>query len=135
MKWLRVPVMHPTLCPTVRTAVLSTPCHFLKAWLNDEGLPDGLEPHGHILGLDSVIRHFLWNDFSPAHASEAITLAGRWENVYQEDQCVNLLTMLSDISPILLWKGMERCLENYTPKILELIHRFVHVRLGLSSCQ
>ena len=131
MKWLRVPVMHPTLCPTVRTAVLSTPCHFLKAWLNDEGLPDGLEPHGHILGLDSVIRHFLWNDFSPAHASEAITLAGRWENVYQEDQCVNLLTMLSDISPILLWKGMERCLENYTPKILELIHRFVHVRLGL----
>ena len=131
MKWLRVPVLDPTLDSAVRKGVLSNPCNFLKAWLNDEGLPDCIKPHGHIGGPDSVIRHFVWNDFPSAHANEAITLDGSWDNVYQEDQCITRLTGLVKISPILLWKGMEQCLNRYQSRFLKLLDRFIHLQVDL----
>ena len=133
VKWLRTPVLHPTLISVVKDAVVSNPCHFLRAWRGGEGLPDGVAPHGNILGSDSVIRYFLWNDFPSNHAAEAITLADGWDNAHKDARWAYLLTTLSDISPVLLWKGMEQYLRNHTPKILELLDNFVDVQVGLSS--
>ena len=132
MKWLRVPVLHPTLVAAVKKAVLSNPCHFLKAWLDDEGLPDDIEPHRHILGLDSVIRYFLWNDFPLGHARDAVALFSPTEGKTRQDRRADHLNKLSDISPILLWKGMEQFRKQYsTTAFLELLKVFTHAQVNL----
>ena len=131
MKWLRLPILHPTLCFVLSKAILRSPSRFFRAWRYDNGLPESLRPHEHILGLDSVIRYFLWNDFTSIYANERTTLVGNWKNAYQEDQCTNHLTNLADISPILLWKGMEQCLKRYRPKLPDLLNRFIHVQVDL----
>lgn len=131
LKWLRVPVLHPELVSSVKKVVLSNPCRFLRAWRGSEGLPGGVEPHGNILGIDSVIRYFLWNEFPLKHVGEAITLADGWAKVYGDTRWPHLLNTLSDISPILFWKGTEQCLRYHGLKIPELLH-FIHVQTGLS---
>jgi len=77
MKWLRVPVLHSSFSPTFAKAIAQAPCRFIKTWLNDSGLPDGLNPHAHILEIDSVVRHFLWNDFPPGYTKDAINVIGQ----------------------------------------------------------
>ena len=135
LKWLRVPLLHPTLSSEVQTAVLNSPCRFLNAWLNDEGLPDGVVQQRNFLGLDTVIRHFLWNYFPPAHAKKAISLIPREKKADQVDQWINHLTKLAKISPILLWTGMEMCLNQTTSRIIELLNSFMHMQVSSSSRQ
>ena len=133
VKWLRTPVLHPTLVSSVKKAVLRNPCHFLRAWRGGEGLPDGVEQHGNILGIDSVIRYFLWNEFPLKHAGEAIILADEWEKAHKDTRWAHVLNTLSDISPILLWQGMKHYLRHHTSEIRELLYSFIHVQTGLSS--
>lgn len=133
IKWLRVPVLHPDLSSVFARAVVRSPCRFVKMWLNDAGLPEGLIPHGHIAGLDSVVRHFLWNDFPPGYTRDAIALVtqgdGDWHKV---NHCTNYLEKLSDISPILLWRGLEGCLKRDRGSIVGMLKSFAHAQVGLS---
>ena len=137
LKWLRTPVLHPELVSAVKKAALRHPGSFLKAWRKDEGLPDGARMHGNIPGTDSVIRYFLWNDFPSGHATDAMTLAGGLPKMYEGTRWANLLSALSDISPVLLWKGMKQYLGQYrehpNPKLLEFLKHLVHVQVGLPS--
>lgn len=134
IKWLRLPLMHPMVCSVLRKAILATPHRFIRVWSSNKSLPEGLRPHEHIIGLDSVIRHFLWNDFPVAHVREATSLAGSWPRVYQEDLCVHRLADLSGISPLLLWKGMERCLKSYKlEKTCGLLKALARSQVGLPS--
>ncbi len=132
IKWLRVPVLDPTLSLAFSKTVMQSSARFIKTWLNDAGLPDGLQPHGHIEGLDSVVRHFLWNDFPPAQAQETIDLVTKKDvKWYQEDRCVGYLESLLNISPILLWKGLEECLRYHRDKIIHLLNFFTRAQAGL----
>ena len=119
------------LVPVVKKAILNTPCRFLRAWSGGEGLPDGAEPHGNILGIDSVIRYFLWNEFPLKHVGEAISLADGWAKAHGNIRWPHLLNTLSNISPILFWKGTGQCVKHHGLKIPELRH-FIHVQTGLS---
>ena len=133
MKWLRTPVLDPTLVSVVKKAILSNPSHFLRAWHGGEGLPDGVEPHGNVLGIDSVIRYFLWNEFPLKHAGEATILADKWEKAHKDARWAHVLNTLSDISPILLWQGMKYYLRHHTSEIRGLLYSLIHVQTGLSS--
>jgi len=134
MKWLRVPVLHSSLSTTFAKAVAQAPCRFIKTWLNDSGLPDGLKPHAHILGIDSVVRHFLWNDFPPGYAKDAIAvITQRDGRLHQIDSYIGYLQQLSDISPVLLWKGMEQFLIRAGKTIVDLLRMFTRAQVGLSS--
>ncbi|MFA5156986.1 MAG: hypothetical protein WC532_06305 [Candidatus Omnitrophota bacterium] len=135
IKWLRVPVLSPTLVSIFRKAVLQAPCRFIKAWMNDiECLDEALTPHSHIDRLDSVIRHFLWNEFPPAHVKDAITMVGQCGgNAFREDRCSDHLTKLSEISPVLLWKGMVQC-RNRCPRTAgNLFNIFTYNQVSLLS--
>ncbi len=134
LKWLRVPVLHSSLSPTLKKAVLYAPCRFIKTWLQDIGLPNGIRPHDHIGGLDSVVRHFLWNDFPIAHSKEAVALVTQWNSkVNPEKYDVSHLVSLSDISPALLWKGMEHHLKQTPETTIQLIYAFTREQVGLLS--
>lgn len=134
LKWLRVPVLDSTLLPTLKKAVLCAPCRFIKTWLYDSGLPDGIRSHDHILGLDSVVRCFLWNDFPVAYSKDAIALVAQCDDKANQGDCdVNQLARLSDISPILLWKGMEHHLKRHPQTTIPLIDSFTKVQVGLLS--
>ena len=134
MKWLRVPVLHSSLSTTFAKAVAQAPCRFIKTWLNDGGLPDVLKPHAHILGIDSVVRHFLWNDFPPGYAKDAIAVIGQWKGgPNQIDGWIQLLQQLSNISPVLLWKGMENFLRLNCDAIRDFLCLFARTGVGLPS--
>ncbi|MCG8430966.1 MAG: hypothetical protein MJA29_07325 [Candidatus Omnitrophica bacterium] len=131
IKWLRVPVMHPLLAPVLQKVITKKPARFIKTWLRDETLPDGLRHQVHILNTDSVVRHFLWNDFNPIYAKDVMFLFGEWCGKYQKNSCIDHLMKLSEISPILLWKGMEQAQKRYPHKIRELIEAFSKIQVGL----
>lgn len=134
VKWFRIPVLHPVLDSTFSNAILKQPCCFIKTWLSDAGLPDGLHPHENIIKPDSVIRHFLWNDFPVEQSQNAIAMFKKWdENLNQIDRQVNHLKWLSNISPLLLWKGLEDLLQSDLTKILNLLEIFSRIRVGLPS--
>ncbi len=134
LMWLRVPVLHSTLSPILKKAVLCAPCRFIKTWLHDSSLPDGIRPHDHIGGLDSVVRRFLWNDFPVAYSKDAIALVTEWNGkANQEDYDIGHLARLSDISPILLWKGMEYHLKQSPQTTIPLIYSFTREQVGLLS--
>lgn len=134
LKWIRVPVLDSRLFTTLKRLVLNVPCRFIKTWLTDSGLPQGIKPHYNILGLDSVVRCFLWNDFPVIHADEAIGLITReyktWHDIYS---CIENLQKLSEISPRLLWKGLEHCIDNDMQNIIYLSKTFIRAQVGLPS--
>lgn len=137
MKWLRLPVLNSNLATVLSKAISNQPIPFIKAWLRDTGLPlvdPKLRPHGHILGIDSVVRHFLWNDIPRKDVKEVIRIVtdnqGYW---FQRDRFLNNLQKLAEISPVLLWKGLEQCLECNKEKIIELLNTFVRAQVGLPS--
>jgi len=134
MKWLCVPVLQSTLSPSLAKAILQAPSRFIKTWLNDSGLPDGLKPHAHILGIDSVVRHFLWNDFPPGYAKDTIDIITQRDGgLHQIDSHIGYLQELSDISPVLLWKGMEKVLRLDCNTIRDLLRMFARAEVGLPS--
>jgi hypothetical protein len=132
VKWLRVPVLHSALSYAFGKAVLQSPCQFMKAWLRECQVPDGVMSHGHIGGLDAVVRHFLWNDFPLAHASDAASIISEsGNNAVDEADCPGHLANLTEISPILLWKGLEHIQKRYPLKIKNIVELFVRHQLGL----
>ena len=132
MKWLRLPVLHPDLVASMKKAILRAPCRFIRTWLQDNGLPESLRPHEHVPGLDSVIRHFLWNDFPLAHTRDAITLLRPAESRTDQDHRAAHLNKLSDVSPILLWKGMEQFRKHHvSAAFLDLLKEFTHGQVNL----
>lgn len=134
MKWLRVPILYSTLYPTIKKVILSVPCRFIKTWLSNYGLPQSIRPQEHIGGIDSVIRSFLWNDFPSSQAKDAIKLISQLDgSTEQENKNVNNLNRLSNISPILLWKGMEHHLKKCPQTAIPLIHSFTRRQVGLLS--
>ena len=134
IKWLRVPILHPTLFSTISKSITHTPGRFMEAWLNDGGLPDELEPHPHIPGIDSVIRQFLWNDFPPGQAKDVISsIMHKYNSTNSIGSYSLLLKKLAQISPILLWKGMEQFLECSRETIIDLLRMFTRAQVGLSA--
>ena len=120
------------LFPNLAKAVVEDPCCFIKAWLDDSGLPNGLLPHDHVMHLDSVVRQFLWNDFPPGHAKNAIVVVTEWDNsLHQMDHCISHLQQLSNISPILQWKIMELFLKRDAKITVDLLRMFIHAQVGL----
>jgi len=135
IKWLRVPILHPTFSSTIAGPILRAPCRFMEAWLNDSGLSDELEPHPHIPGIDSVIRRFLWNDFPPGQAKDVINTIMRKYNITTSIESYSLLLKnLVQISPILLWKGLEHFLVTCSREtLIDLLRMFIRAQVELSA--
>jgi len=136
LKWLRVPILHSTLFSTVKKAILRSPCRFIKTWLLDsyDTFPDGIKLHNNILGSDSVIRCFLWSDFPVAYSKDAIVLFEQLDRkTNRENFDINVLARLSDISPALLWKGIEYYLKKRPKTSVPLIYFFTCAQVGLFS--
>lgn len=141
MKWLHVPPLHPDVSPGLARVIVRTPCRFIRTWVGNDGLPEGLTPREGTLGLDAVVRHFLWNDFPPMQAEDAFRAVAQWDgSLGQMERCVYHLRQLSDVSPVLLWKGMEHCLKRWhevasskETAIITLLQLFAWVQLGLTS--
>lgn len=132
MKWFRVPILHPILFSATQKTILHAPSCFINTWLNDVHLPNGTMPHSHIMGLDSVVRHFLWNDFPAAHSRDAITLLTQRDmNWHQNDRCNVFLTKMADISLTILWKGMEDCLIRHRDRGIYLFEGFIRAQVDL----
>lgn len=140
-KWLRVPALHPEISPTFARAIVRSPCRFIRTWLGNKGLPEGLIPCERIEGLDAVVRHFLWNDFPPMQAKDAFDAVAQWDgSLNQMERCIHHLRQLSDVSPVLLWKGLEHCLKRWHDGggqkgagIVALLQLFAYAQLGLPS--
>lgn len=139
MKWLRVPVLHSTLSPAFAKVALKNPCTFIETFQNDSGLPKELRQHYQILGLDSVIRHFLWNDFPPTHAGGVIDSVMKkkgTKGLQKVEGQIECLKKLLDLSPILLWEGLKEFLKNDTKAIIYLLRQFTCAQVGLpNNCE
>ncbi len=137
IKWLRIPVLNSTIVSALETVISNNPCAFLKSWLRNSGLPQidpAPKPNDHILGADTIVRHFLWNDISAMHVKEAIRLVtGDPSPWHQVDRSLDSLQKLADISPVLLWKGLEHCLMKKADKIIDILNAFLRAQVGLLS--
>ena len=137
IKWLRIPVLNSRISDVLRGIILNEPVPFIKAWKKDTGLfqlDQMLKPHAYLIGIDTVIRYFLWNDIPEIHVKEVIWFITGEDNYwYHGDRCLGNLQKLADISPVLLWKGFEHCLKKKTDKIIELLKAFVRAQVGLTS--
>jgi hypothetical protein len=109
LRWLHVPILAPELEPALRGAIQRTPLHFVNAWVNHSELPQGIHHSEDGFDTFSILRHFLWNEF-PAHCRrEAIKTIGRCNPPFEEVRCRKHLGDIADISPVLLWDGIEQC--------------------------
>lgn len=134
LKWLRVPVLLPSIASTLNRKIEHAPCRFLRSWLRDSAIPEGLSPHDGIDGLDFVARNFLWTQFPPSHAREAITILTHWDgNLAHPDRYIGHLDELANISPVLMWKGLELFLNRNAKGTLDLLRAFTCARLGLPA--
>jgi hypothetical protein len=132
LKWLRVPVLHNSLASTFKKAVAHAPSRFIRSWLNDYGMPEGVLKHDHILGLDSVARHFFWNEIPRGHIKEVISVVGLCDGGhFDEERCCMHLGMLVDISPVLLWQGLDHCRMRCANKLRCLLNLFTRNQLDL----
>ena len=133
LKWIRVPVLCSAINEVFGKAITHAPCRFIDTWLYDTSLPDGLKAHEHVNEIDSVIRHFLWNNFPSAHAKDAISSIGQYErgSIKGEKAVVKHLRKLSDISPILLWIGIENYQKQNSQIFIPLITSFTYEQVGL----
>jgi hypothetical protein len=109
LKWLRVPILAPELEPVLGAAIQRAPLQFLYAWMNHDELPQGVHPSEDSFDAFSILRHFLWNEFSPQFRWEAIRTMGACSPPFDEERCRKHLGNLADISPMLLWDGIEHC--------------------------
>jgi hypothetical protein len=109
LRWLHVPTLASELEPVLRTAIQKAPLHFLDAWTNQGELPQGL--HYGMDKFDSffILRHFLWNELPTSWRKEAIKTIGACSPPFDEYRCRRHLTNLTDVSPLLLWDGIEQC--------------------------
>lgn len=134
LKWLRAPVLHPTLAKMLAPKVIHSPCRFLRAWLVNSSLPAGLHEHEHISGIDLVVRTYLWTTFPAAHARDAIGALTNWDgSMHNPERCIGILDTLSKVSPILVWKCLEHFLKRDKTKTLDLLRAFVCTGLGLAK--
>lgn len=133
LKWLRVPVLHPAVAPAFREAVAQTPTRFIRAWLEECSLPEGLRPHECILGCDSVVRHFLWNELVGLHLKEAIASVGCCRYRFDKDHCCRHLAKLANVSLPLFWRGMMECRRRCPVQSDSLFRLFLHSRVGLGE--
>lgn len=133
LKWLRIPLLHPELTTEAKKVILEDPSNFVKSWLHDADFPKGIRPHTSILRPDSVIRHYLWNDFPVNHTKNIITILTKNDSKWytNEDRCITYLEKQSDISPILFWRGLETCLEYNQGNIIRFLKLFTHRQLHL----
>ena len=133
IKWLRLPVLDPQIKGEFLRIVQLDPCRFLRTWLGDMSVPNGVKPHDHIEGLYSVVRQFLWCDFPAGHTREAIKTLTNWDgNLSQPDQYIGHLDKLAEVSPLLIWSGLKTFLGRDAIATIELLRAFTCSRLGLS---
>lgn len=65
LRWFKVPVLGRAMREAFCQAVREHPVEFLRAWMRDDGLPDGLRHSETPEELYPVIRVALWNVHSP----------------------------------------------------------------------
>jgi hypothetical protein len=133
LKWLRVPVLHPMVEPAFRKVVAQTPARFIRAWLEESSLPEGLRPHECILGCDSVVRHFLLNELVGLDLKEVIAALGCCRYRFDSDRCCRHLAKLANVSIPLFWRGMMECGRRCPGQIISLLRLFIHSRVGLGE--
>lgn len=134
LKWLRLPMLHPRVVEAFTSKVLRNPCSFLRAWLTDTSLSDGLLPHDHLPGADFVARSMLWSRFPVSHARDAISILTRWDgNLTKPERCIAQIQELSSVSPMLVWKNLERFLKHDASGTLQLLRGYLCTGLGLPA--
>jgi hypothetical protein len=131
LKWLRVPVLEPSLEASFHSAVQKCPMRFVKAWRDDEGLPEGLMRHDNVLGINSLIQHFLWCSFPRAYIKEATQELGQCPRRFEQGQCCRHLSVLGEISLDLIWHGIERCRRQCQGQWCALVSRYLRMQVGL----
>lgn len=134
LKWLRVPILQPAIASALALKIQQNPCRFLRSWLQDAYIPEGISRHDFIDGLDFVARSFLWTQFPASHADEAVKTLTKWYgNLAHPDRCIGHLDKLVDVSPVLMWKGLELFLRRDAKGTWELLRAFTCARLGLPA--
>jgi hypothetical protein len=61
IRWLKLPALNPTFRPPLQQAVSRAPTEFVRGWLDNVNLPNGLVHRQAEQGLDAVLRAFFWN--------------------------------------------------------------------------
>ena len=135
IKWLKIPVLNSKIVSALGNAISNSPLPFIKSWLGNTGLPHidpAPKPNTQIFGADTIVRRFLWNDISVMHLKEIIQVvtgnSSPWHNI---DNTIDSLDKLADISPALLWKGLEHCLKTKAEKIIDILKAFLRAQVGL----
>ena len=136
LKWLRVPILHPAIAPSLRQAVRGAPRRFLEVWLGDSGLPEGLHPRGFMEGAESVVRCLYWNDYCASRDSRVISWASARQGSQSDDYSPILdwaytLQALCEISPVLLRQGIEMLREKRRDWVQDVLQVLVGRTLGL----
>lgn len=74
LRWLRLPVLHPSMVEWLEPLVLESPFSFLDAWSSGAGLPEGIRMPDHEPARDSVLRQYIgrWRPSQEAHAYRAV---------------------------------------------------------------
>jgi hypothetical protein len=132
LRWFRVPVLQPQISQAFSQKVVTSPHKFIKTWLYHENLPEQIKSHDNILGLDAVVRHFLWNEFPADKAYESINIVVQGNRNWKDMKyCIINLTKLLDISPILFWRGMNDCLKRHNFDLIDFLQAFVRAQVNL----
>ena len=136
LKWLRAPIQHPDIAPTVRKAVQSIPRRFLDAWLGNSGLAEELDPRGFMEGASAVVRSLYWTDYRASPDSGVISWVSAHQSFGDGSTSAILdwaytLQALCEISPILLRQGIEMLRRRRGELMKEVLGIHVRRTLGL----
>lgn len=131
LKWLHVPILAPELGVALREAIQRGPLPFLDAWLNQSRAPEGLSPAEDSFDTLLIPRHFLWNQFPVRYSDEAIKKISICSQQFDEEVCRRHLGSLIEVSPLLLWGGIEQCRKRCQSKYDGLLRLFRNLQVDL----
>ena len=109
------------------------PVRFIRSWLGEVLLPNGICSDGGVFGCDSVVRHFLWNKSFGGDSKLAISEVGLCGGSFDENTCCKHLEKLADVSIHLFWKGIMECQRRCSMQIESLLTLFFNSRFGLGK--
>lgn len=106
-RWLKLPILNSFFRAPMQESVVQAPVEFVMGWLAPESLRYGLVHRQAELGLETVIREFLWNHIERNESRmERLARAFPSEiNTHSEAECFkSLLSHLGEICPSLSYQ-------------------------------
>jgi hypothetical protein len=131
MRWLKLPILDKRIELILKQAIKTNPIPFLQSWYLNEGLPQNIIPNENENGMDTVIRHFIWNYVTDAYINEATRIITKNHVPRSPDEWLTHISDIGTYSIHLLWHILYH--SNATKNIKEACKILVARNVGFTN--